>query len=135
MDTSLNTLQIGSSGGGGLWSLGTSIGPVTAGFAFNNGAGVNGALFNPAALGLSQLPGGGNTPYFTTATLVANFNAAPVLQPGTFSPFVRMQNVGSGGGGSLALTGSVPVPSTLPMLGISFLGLAFWHLRQRTSIL
>jgi hypothetical protein len=59
--------------------------------------------------------------------LVANFNAAPVLQPGTFSPFVRMQNVGSGGGGSLALTGSVPVGSTLPMLGLGFFGLTFWH--------
>jgi hypothetical protein len=59
LNTSLNTLTIGSSAGGGLWSLGTTIGPVTADFAFNNGAGVNGALFNPAALGLSQLPGGG----------------------------------------------------------------------------
>ena len=72
----------------------------------------------------NTLPGGVNDVYFTTATLTMEFSrGTPTLVAG--SPYVRMQNVGLNGDGSLKLTGTpVPEPATMLLLGVGLIGLA-----------
>lgn len=88
---------------------------VSLDYLFTNDGNVKGALYNPDATG--GLAAGPN--YFTTATLEIEFDDAFTLDK--TSTFVRMQNVGEGGEGSLKLRGEhteVPEPSTLGALGL-----------------
>ncbi len=108
---------------------------------------VKGALYNPdQTSGFAALPN-----YFTTAYLDMTFAEAPTLETEAQSigsglegiTFVRMQNVGLNGGGSLKLPGIVddgngtgtgtnvvPEPSTWILLGGGLLGLAFYRRKK-----
>jgi len=94
--------------------------------------GLEGALYNQIAQGP-----GGNTWYYTTATLTMDFDqpiyglVINVTDVNYYSPFVRFQRVGENGAGSLKLEDptAVPEPATLFLLGSGFIGLA---LRQRS---
>lgn len=98
--------------------------------------GVQGALYNPdATAGLAALPN-----YFTTATLIMEFADDPVLD--ITSTYVRMQNVGADGEGSLKLHGDagpghhtlpIPEPSTILLLGIGLIGLLGFGKKFRKS--
>jgi hypothetical protein len=113
-----NFIDIGSDSGTGDWVLGTFLAGITLDYLPQTDNGIGGALYNPAAKGSSAL---GATPnYFTEATLEIVFDGDPILELGSnFSPFVRMQNVGLNGEGSLKL---IPEPSTMIISGLFLLG-------------
>lgn len=107
--------------------------------------GSKGAIYNPDATS-----GFGGPPrYFSTAVLTINFDSTPVLDT-TDVPFVRFQNVGWNGSGSLKLHGNpellppppgpsppnsaVPEPSTLALFGLGGIGLAGFLRRRRPSM-
>ena len=95
------------------WIMDTFIAGVTRMYLpATDGNNIDGALYNPSAEGLSVIPGGSNDVFFTTATLEMIFDATPVLDED--STFVRMQNVGNNGAGSLKLDG-VPDPDPEPI--------------------
>lgn len=104
----------------------------------NNGNGVNEALYNPLAT--SGFPGGQNTNYFTQAVFTIDYNGIPNLASEacgsglTCTTFVRGQNVGANGAGSVKLAGTeddggvippqeIPVPGTFALIGLGLLGL------------
>ena len=89
---------------------------------------VKGALYNPAiVLGEGALPN-----FYTEAILTMIFYDDPSLNiADMYSPFVRMQNVGSGGEGSLKLPGApVPEPSTVMLVGTGLLGIIAFGRRR-----
>ena len=65
------------------------------------------------------------------------FDEDPMLDvTSAWSPFVRMQNVGLGGEGSLKLPGTpgvspVPEPATMLLFGTGLAGLAGFRLRKK----
>lgn len=107
---------------------------------------IDGALYNPLAVGSTGLPGGSNTVYYTTAILEIVFDSGPLLDTsGEWSPYVRMQRVGLDGEGSLKLPGEedgggggggnpLPEPATMLLLVSGLAGLAAtrWK-KQRNS--
>lgn len=103
--------------GKNFWSLDTFRAGVSLDYLFENDGNVKGALYNPdATAGLAAKPN-----YFTTATLDIVF--ADVFKLDKDSTFVRMQNVGLNGAGSLKLDGIIvsnptPVPTPIAVLPI-----------------
>lgn len=87
------------------------------------GSTVKGGLYNPAAIGGSGFAAGPN--FFTEAVLSIDFS-------GTFtpdfsasdSPYLKFQNMGAGGDGSLQVGGTPtqPIPEPASMLGIMAFG-------------
>jgi hypothetical protein len=136
-------------GGTGDWVMNTSVAQITLDFLPTAGdpAQIKGALYNPAATeGFGALPN-----YVTTATLTMNFLSAPVLDssqcgPGGFGDcitYVRFQNVGVDGEGSLHLpgttgtngvdgaTGQLPEPGTVLLFGSGLAGFGMWRLFRK----
>lgn len=125
--------------GEGDWKLGTRF----AGVKFDylpNSHNVKGAIYNPEAThGLAARPN-----YFSRATLTITFSAAALLDLER-SPFVRMQNVGKHGDGSLKLYGSLldttvaaqpqsaaaPEPASMVLFGVGMACCSGYAIRRR----
>jgi len=103
------------------WNFGDIPGEIFN-IELTNGSGVQGGLYNPAIFG-----GQASGAYYTTATLTMVFDQAI---PEFINPFIRMQNVGYSGEGSLKLEGELdpgvplPEPGTMLLLGIGLIGIA-----------
>lgn len=110
---------------------------VVVDFGSQTNKGVKGGLYAPGADDL-----GGPPRYFGEAIFTAVFNTAPSIEELTgncnganagCSPFLRFQNVGINGGGSLKLPGTtfvppptdVPEPGTLLLVGLLLTSLGF----------
>jgi hypothetical protein len=103
------------------WNFGNIPGE-TFNIELTNGSGVQGGLYSPSIFG-----GNASGPYYTTATLTMFFD----VNIKEFSlPFIRMQNVGADGEGSLKLPGDpgggipAPEPGTMLLLGLGLIGIA-----------
>ena len=107
----------GSSSSTGDWDLGAGSSDVVLDFNTSTTSGSSGALYNPLATGGF----GGPPQYFTTAILEINWDSTASLL--SESAFVRMQNVGLNGDGSLK-TNPVPEPTTMLLLGTGLISLA-----------
>lgn len=131
-DTTSSLITIGSDTGSWDWMMDTSHEGVIMDYLPHTVGGIDGALYNPLALldSNNTLPGGVNDTYFTTATLEIIFDGAPILLSDFENYYVRMQNVGLDGEGSLKLN-PVPEPATMLLLGSGLLGLAGYGRRKK----
>ena len=109
----------------GLTTIGGNVNGIKVDYAPNTSNGVKGAIYNPdISSGQGAAPN-----YYSQATLTLNFDAVPSLNTtDADSPFVRMQNVGLNGEGSLKL--HVQEPATLFLLGSGLIGLAVFGRRK-----
>jgi len=117
---SLSPTTIASNANTSIWNLEAFDDGVTLHYLPNTEKGIKGALYNPAATS-----GFGADPnYFTKATLTLNFASGTNFQLASDSPYVRFQNVGLKGEGSLKLDGTPtqPIPEPASMLGIMAFG-------------
>ena len=141
-DANGNDVIIGNSAGTGTgdWELTIdgNVNGIKVDYIPNTTQAVQGALYNPdcgsdpnCATQLAALPN-----YFTTATLVLNFDGAftPDFSVDD-SPIVRMQNVGANGSGSLKLDGtpSVPEPGSWLLVSSGLVGLIGYGWRRRKA--
>ncbi len=135
------------------WEMQMTQAGVSLDYLPGTGGQIDGALFNPDLMGSGALPGGQNDVWFTTATLVLNFDSAISglgsencgSGLGDCSTFVRMQRVGDGG--SLKLPGEpcgpndpncgggpgghpTPEPGTMFLMGSGLAGLGFWRWKK-----
>ena len=98
---------------------------ITVDYAVYTTNGSKGALYHPDVAGWESEDDvlGGPPRYFTEAVLMIEFDGEPILDfSGKWSPFIRMQNVGLNGEGSLKLT-HAPIPSAFFLLGSGLIGL------------
>jgi hypothetical protein len=150
---SSNSADITITSGKWILSQDSNVDGLNLEWAPNTDKGVKGALYNPSATA-----GFGSDPWFTAALLTLNFSGNPTLDTSVIDmgsgldgfSYVRMQNVGAGGTGSLKLTGgfipsstgdcsptdpncgnSVPEPGPLSLLAIGLLGLGAKKRRKR----
>ncbi|MBI4600457.1 MAG: PEP-CTERM sorting domain-containing protein [Planctomycetes bacterium] len=128
----LQTIGGSPTDGSGDWVLSTFMAGVSLDFLPQTDKGSKGGLYNPDAVSGF----GGPPQYFTTATLTMTFDSQFVLLDDATSPFVRVQNVGTGGGGSLKLfsdgtTEVIPEPATLSLLGLGLGAAGCLSLRRR----
>ena len=141
-DVNGQDVTIGSSDGTGTgdWELTVdgNVNGIKVDYIPNTTQAVQGALYNPdcggdsdCATQLAAIPN-----YFTTATLVLNFDGAftPDFSVDD-SPIVRMQNVGAGGEGSLKLDGtlSVPEPGSWLLVSCGLVGFIGYGWRRRKA--
>lgn len=137
-------VQLGGTGFVGSWSLVSTEQGVTLDYMADNNTGVNAALYNP-----EQTTGMANNPFFTSAYFQMTFlddimlaTTAASLGSGLEGiTYVRFQNVGVAGDGSLKLVGFtdggtgeqdvIPEPSTIILLGAGLVGLGFWYRRKK----
>jgi len=111
----------------GYWGLaeGSNTNGITVDYAVYTTNGSKGALYHPDVAGWESEDDflGGPPHYFTEAMLLIEFDGEPILDfSGDWSPFIRMQNVGLNGEGSLKLT-HAPIPSAFFLLGSGLIGL------------
>jgi hypothetical protein len=98
-------VQIGGTSFPGFWTLDTFFAGVSLDF-LPHVQGIKGAIYNPDAEDSPALAAQPN--YFSTATFVLNFNTTSTILLNEDSTFVRFQNVGLNGAGSLKTTGEEP---------------------------
>jgi hypothetical protein len=130
-DNELPSAPLGSSTIPGDWVMGDFLSGITLDYLPNNSGNADGALFNPEAFEdpNNTLPSGSNAVYYTTATLTMMFDVVPILNTDSeWSPSVRMQNVGTGGEGSLKV--SIPDASIMFLLGLPLLLLGLYGRRK-----
>ena len=111
----------------GYWGLaqGGNTDGITVDYAVYTTNGSKGALYNSTVAEWDSEDDvlGGPPRYFTEAIWTIAFDGEPILDfSGKWSPFIRIQNVGLNGEGSLKLT-HAPIPSTLLLLGSGLIGL------------
>lgn len=107
-------------------------------YFYTNVGGVSEALYNPTA----SVAAAANDPYFTEAILTIIFEDSVEFVDGS-GAYVRMQNVGDGGEGSLKLFDywtdenggggggdPIPEPSTLILLGAGIVGLVAYRRKR-----
>ncbi len=132
LDSSDNQVLVGSNSCAACdWIMSTTQAGVTFDFLPQVQTGTDGLLFNPDAV--SGLPGGQNSTYFTTALLTLDFKSGLGVTS-VNKAYVRMQNVGRNGAGSLKLYddtptngggggNGVPEPGSLGLVGLALAGL------------
>lgn len=118
-------ITIGNGSPGLDWMMYTTQEGVTLDYLPHTTGGIDGALYNPDTLSdlNNTLPGGVNDTYFTKALLTMNFDQIHTLLSDFENYYIRMQNVGLDGEGSLKLN-PIPEPATMLLLGSGLIAFA-----------